>query len=296
MLLTSSNLTTLFTTFNAAFKKGLGTAPSYYKSVAMVMPSTTDEGQYGWIKQLPGLREWLGPRIVNNISLAGHVIKNKLFESTISVPRTSIEDDQYGAFSSILQEMGLAAGTHPDQLVFALLRDGFVKNGQDGQFFFDTDHPVEINGTVNFLSNVQTGAGTPWFLLDTSRAIRPLVFQERLPYELQSMTDSSDEVVFKNDEFLYGVRARGNSGYGLWQLAFGSRQALNAANYALARAAMSEFKGEGGTPLGVRPDTLIVPPSLESAGLQLLNSEYGTGGVSNEWKGTAKLIVTPWVI
>ena len=59
---------------------------------------------------------------------------------------------------------------------------------------------------------------------------------------------------------------------------------------------MQEFKGDGGRPLGVMPDTLVVPPSLESAGLQILNSEYGTGGVSNEWRGTAKLIVTPWVL
>ena len=110
------------------------------------------------------------------------------------------------------------------------------------------------------------------------------------------MTDSSDQNVFKNDEFQYGVRARGNAGYGLWQLAFGSKAALSAANYAAARQAMQEFKGDGGRPLGVMPDTIVVPPSLESAGLQLLNSEYGTGGISNEWRGTAKLIVTPWVL
>lgn len=296
MLITSSSLTTVFTAYNAAFNKGMGNAPSHFKSVAMVQPSSTGEEQYGWLRQVPGLREWLGPRQVNNLSLAGHVIKNKLFESTISVPRTAIEDDSYGALSTFFQEMGLAAAVHPDQLVFALLRDGFVNNSYDGQFFFDTDHPVEIGGTVTFVSNVQTGAGTPWFLLDTSRAIKPLVYQERIPYELQSMTDSSNENVFKNDEFLYGVRARGNSGYGLWQLAFGSRATLNAANYKLARAAMAEIKGEGGRPLGVKPDTLIVPPSLESEGLQIVNSEYGTGGVTNEWKGTAKLIVTPWVI
>lgn len=82
-------------------------------------------------------------------------------------------------------------------------------------------------------------------------------------------------------------------GYGLWQLAWGSQQTLNAANYAAARAAMMSFRGEGGKLLGINPTLLIVPPALESAGLQLLNSEYGTGGVTNEWKGTARLLVTP---
>ena len=296
MLITSANLTTLFTSAKAAFNQGETSAPSHWKKIALKQPSSTGEEQYGWMKNLPGMREWIGPRQVNNISLSGHTIVNKTFESTISVPRTAIEDDSYGFIKPVLTEMGKAAATHPDELTLALLREGFVKNCYDNQFFFDTDHPIEINNVMTTVSNMQAGASAAWYLLDTSRTIKPLIFQERLPYELQEMTDSSDQNVFKNDEFLYGVRARGNAGYGLWQLAFGSKAALSSANYALARQAMQEFKGDGGRPLGVMPDTLVVPPSLESAGLQILNSEYGTGGVSNEWRGTAKLIVTPWVL
>ena len=51
----------------------------------------------------------------------------------------------------------------------------------------------------------------------------------------------------------------------------------------------------GGFPLGIRPDTLIVPPSLEAVALEIVNTEYGTGGISNPWKGTAELIVTPYL-
>lgn len=296
MLITSANLTTLFTGFKAAFNQGEQTAPSHYKRVALEQPSDTGEEQYGWMRQLPGLREWLGPRQVQNVSLAGYTIVNKLFESTLGVRRTDIEDDRYGSIRPLMAEMGMIAASHPDQLIFTLLRDGFAQNCYDGQFFFDTDHPVEINGAVTAVSNMQAGAGAAWYLLDTTRAIKPLIFQKRLPYELQQLTDSSDPNVFKNDEFLYGVRGRGNAGYGLWQLAFGSKATLNAANYAAARQAMQELKGEGNRPLGVMPNVLIVPPSLESAGRQILNSEYGTGGVTNEWKGTAELIVTPWVL
>ena len=126
--------------------------------------------------------------------------------------------------------------------------------------------------------------------------IKPLIFQKRLPYELQEMTNSSDAPVFTNDEYVYGVRGRGNAGYGLWQLAFGSKATLNEANYAAARQAMQEFKGDGGRPLGVMPDTLVVPPALEGAGLDIVNSATGAAGATNKWKGTAKLIVTPWVL
>lgn len=86
-----------------------------------------------------------------------------------------------------------------------------------------------------------------------------------------------------------------NAGFGLWQLAYGSKQALTDVNYAAARAAMMSFKGDGGRILGVNPTVLVVPPALEAAALALLNTEYGTGGISNPWKDTAELIVTPYL-
>lgn len=296
MIINSSSLTTIFTGFNAAFGKGQATAIPYYQSIATTVPSTTGSEEYGWLGQFPSVREWLGQRLVRNLVAQRYVIENKLFESTIGLPRKAIEDDKYGLFTPVLEEMGKAAADKPNELVFIALAAGFSKNCYDGQFFFDSDHPVfNADGvTTSLVSNVQTGAGPAWYLLDTSRPLKPMIYQERLPYQLQQRVLDTDENVFNNDEFVYGVRGRSNVGYGLWQTAFGSKATLNSANYAAARVAMMSFMGDGGRPLGIRPDTLVVPPSLEQAGLQLLNSEYGTGGVTNEWKGTAKLIVTPW--
>jgi phage major head subunit gpT-like protein len=78
-------------------------------------------------------------------------------------------------------------------------------------------------------------------------------------------------------------------------MAWGSKQTLNAANYAIARGALMAMKGDGARPLGLVPNLLVVPPSLESAGRKILNSEYATGGETNEWKGTAELLVVPWL-
>lgn len=129
--------------------------------------------------------------------------------------------------------------------------------------------------------------------MDTTREIRPLIWQEREKYEFQQLNKTDDEHVFFYDEYVYGIRARANAGFGLWQLACGSRQTLNAANYAVARAAMSGFKADGGMILGVTPKTLVVPPSLEKPALNILNTDIGVGGASNPWKGTADLIVAP---
>lgn len=89
--------------------------------------------------------------------------------------------------------------------------------------------------------------------------------------------------------------ARLNAGFGLWQLGFGSKDSLDSTNYAAARAAMMIFRSENGRILGINPTTLVVPPSLEDAALHILNTENGEGGASNPWKGTAELIVTPFV-
>jgi phage major head subunit gpT-like protein len=226
----------------------------------------------------------------------GFTIKNRKFEATVSVARDDLADDRLGIYGPMFSEMGRNARQHPEELVFGLLRSGFTTNCYDTQFFFDTDHPVtNADGTVGTVSNVQTGGGPNWFLLDTSRAVRPIIWQEREKYEFTQINRNSDEHVFIHDEYLYGIRARVNAGFGLWQLAFGSKAALDETNYAAARAAMMDYRRDGGSILGVKPTVLVVPPALESAALYLLNTEIKTGGGSNPWKGTAELIVTPYV-
>lgn len=64
--------------------------------------------------------------------------------------------------------------------------------------------------------------GKQWYLLATRRGIRPLIFQEREKPHLISKTKEDDDNVFFTGNYLYGINARYNAGYGLWQLAYGS--------------------------------------------------------------------------
>jgi phage major head subunit gpT-like protein len=298
MIINAANIASLFQGFNASFNKGLAGAPSRYKEVAMVVPSVTTENIYAWLGQFPSLREWVGDRVIKNMAAHNYSVKNKPFESTVSVPRTTIEDDQYGVFGPLMEEMGRAAGDHPDELIFRLLADGFTTPCYDKQNFFDTDHPIKVGETETSVSNMQAGSGAPWFLLDTSRPIKPLLFQERLPYKFQTLLDENSEHVFMRAEYLYGLRARVNVGFGLWQLAFASKGTLNSANYASARSAMAALKSDEGRPLGVVPNKLVVGPSLEQAGRKLVNNQLVAEGgvsVSNEWAGSIELVVVPWL-
>lgn len=60
-----------------------------------------------------------------------------------------------------------------------------------------------------------------WFLLSTRYGVRPLILQSRIPVEFSALEGSSENG-FLRDQYLYGVRARYNAGFGLWQTAYGS--------------------------------------------------------------------------
>ncbi|MDI3259690.1 MAG: Mu-like prophage major head subunit gpT family protein [Sinobacteraceae bacterium] len=298
MIINRQNLRDLFVGFNAAFTQGFRDAPQDWPKIATPVPSTTREEHYAWLGQFPRLREWVGERVVNAMASHDYRVVNQKFEATVEVARDDIEDDHYGVYKPLFQEMGYAAATHPNDIVFPLLAAGFTGICYDGQPFFDADHPVGLpggSGGVVSVSNVQPGSGAPWFLLDVSRALKPIIFQKRREYDMRGVFDLNDEKVFMTDKFLYGVDARVAAGYGFWQQAFGSKDVLSAANYAAARQAMMAFKSDEGRPLGIKPTLLVCGPSNEGAALEILKAERNASGATNIYRGTAELLVTPWL-
>lgn len=65
------------------------------------------------------------------------------------------------------------------------------------------------------------------------------------------------------------------------------------ASYGAARTAIMGFKDEDGRPLALIPDTLEVPPALESTARLLLESDKLADNTPNPFKGTAKVLVNP---
>jgi len=278
----------LNTSFNTIFNNALGGVQVTWNKVAMEVPSTTRENDYRWLGKLQGMREWLGDRVINNVAKDGYKVTNRKFENTVGVERDDIEDDQIGIYNPLIADLGQTAAEHPDYLVWNLMKAGFATACYDGQPFFDADHPViDEEGNEVSVSNFGGGAGTTWYLLDTTRAIKPLIFQNRRPAKLTAKTNMDDDNVFMRDEFLWGVDMRCAAGFGLWQLAYASKQTLNSDNYFAARAAMQEMKGDHGRQLRLRPTLLVLPPSLEKAGLEVLKAERDAAGATNVAMGTA---------
>lgn len=296
IVVNQANLRSLYVGFKSHFQGGLDGTMSHYQQIAMTVPSSTKEEDYGWLGKFPKMREWIGDRVVHGISTHGYTIKNKPYELTIGVNREDIEDDNLGIYAPMFKAMGESVGAHPDELVFDLVKQGFTTPCYDKQYFFDTDHPVlDANGQVTSVANTDGGAGTSWFLMDLSRAVRPIVYQQRKKPTFVAKDSETDDNVFDRKEYVYGTDCRDNVGFGLWQLAWGSKQALDKAHYKLARESMQGMKGDHGRPLGIRPTHLVVPPSLEGQALEILNAERDAAGATNVYKGTAQLIVCPWL-
>lgn len=167
------------------------------------------------------------------------------------------------------------------ELVFSLLPKGFEAACYDGQNFFDEEHTSwNANGEEITVSNMQDGAGPAWYLLDATREIRPLIYQERMAYVMLSLDDVNDPNLVYNKEYRYGCDGRSNAGYGMWQMAYASKAELTAENYDAACVAMASLRGDSGKILSVKPNVLVVPPSLKTAGRNVFKPNLA-GGESN---------------
>ncbi len=288
----------LLTGWKSDFQTGLTGVETQHTKIATAINSTTKSNTYGWLGKFPRLREWIGDRQLKSIKEHSYSIVNKKFESSVSVERDDIEDDEVGIYSPLFQEMGRAAEEHPDEMVFDLLAAGTSTLCYDGQNYFDTDHPVypEVDGSgvAVSVSNFTAGAGPAWYLLDTSRAIKPLILQNRRMPHLQAMNKLDDESVFMTDKFRFGVDCRRNVGFFFWQLAHCSKAELNADNLWAVISAMRAVEGDGGKKLAIKPKVLVVPTELEKLATRMLERELDANS-SNELKGRLELIVADYL-
>lgn len=292
MLVTAASLDALRVGFRNEFNTGYKGYDPLWSKVATLVPSSTAANLYGWLKEFPRLREWFGDRVVKSISEGGYTIVNRDFEATVGVRRKNIDDDNLGIYAPMMQGLGQSAAEFPDELVFALASMAFTTPCWDGQNFFDPEHPVGDH-TV---SNMQPGALAPWILMDTTRPLKPFIYQERKKPEFVAMTAPTDEAVFSRAEYRYGVDLRANAGFGFWQMAFGSKAALNQANYEAAYQALTSQRNDEGRPINFRPNMILVGPSNRAAAKHLFESMLINGGETNVYFKDVEVVVSPWMV
>lgn len=82
--------------------------------------------------------------------------------------------------------------------------------------------PNPYKGSAELVMDTRLTSDTAWFLLDTSKPVKPFIYQERKKPVFVEQTDPQAEDVFNRKKFKFGAEARAAGGYGFWQLAYGS--------------------------------------------------------------------------
>ena len=225
MIITPQALRGIYTAFNTVFNKAFEGQHPTYEKVATVVPSTSESETYAWLGDIPGMREWIGEREIQNLSGSAYTIKNKDFELTVGVDRNAVEDDKIGLYNPSIQMLGESAALHPDELVYGLLvvPPALEADARDilvADFINGTKNTMQ--GTAEIHVEPRLASDSAWFLLCTKRPVKPLIYQQRKKAKFVSKTNETDDNVFMSKKFIYGADSRGNAGFGFWQMAYGS--------------------------------------------------------------------------
>lgn len=283
---------------SAAFTRGLSAATPQWDKIATKVPSSGKANYYGWLKDLPEIKEWVGDRQLKDLGKHGYSIENKTYESSISISKDEVDDDEIGQYSVIAQNYGDQVAMFPDKQCYPLLVAGFTTLCYDGQNYFDNDHPLATTPSTTFsnvIGNPSTDAGEPWFLIDDTKVLKPIVYQERKPFVFKNM-NPTEEYTWFNNKYAAGVDGRAAAGYSFPQLAIGSKAALTEANYEAAKVMLGEMKKADGTPIGTRATKLIVGPKNEAAAKKLIKMMLKGGGDTNIYFEDVEIVVSPFVV
>ena len=293
MTFTYEKVQDLSATIIVKFDEGLKSREPIYPKVAPTIPSNGDSNTYP-MGDLPGVREFIGDRIFNKFKEDQYTLINREWESTIEIARKFVEDDNYGFYTARAKALGSDAKGHPDILLGELIKDGFTENGlcYDKVPFFSSEHPYGPADSLQ--SNIQEGEEEIWVLVDMSRGMFPFFYQERIPTKMEQPEGLSDTTFIKNI-YLYGTYGRYAMGYGLWQLAYGSKAPLTKENYELALQSMGALVKRNGQIIGVKPTHIIVGPKNRAKAKQLFNAMLVESGSTNIYYNDVEIIELPYL-
>lgn len=139
----------------AKFDIGVSGGAPFYPNLCTIVPSTGSDEKYGFLGAMPGVREWLGDRQFQSLRAGDYTLANKEWESSVNIQKNDIDDDRLGMYGPVLEQLGMEAAYHPDELLITAIEAGESTACFDGQYFFDTDHSWGESGTQD---NDLTGA------------------------------------------------------------------------------------------------------------------------------------------
>lgn len=163
MSLDSASAVAKLRSLTVKFDNAVKSTTPFYSRLCTVIPSDGYDEEYGILGSVPQVREWIADRDFKSLRAAKYTLVNKLWESSVRVEKTDIDDDRLGIYGPILQNLGVRAARHPDKLLLSdLIVNATTNLCLDGQAFFDTDHSWGDSGTQdNDLTTAIVDAAAP---------------------------------------------------------------------------------------------------------------------------------------
>jgi len=126
--------------------------------LCFVESSASDKEKYEWLGQAPQMAELVGERKITPLSSTGYELENTTYESTVSISRNHLEDNQTGSIRRRIQQMAQTASAHVNKLVINALINGTTNTGYDGAAFFANSHTAR--GDSGAQDNLLAGSAT----------------------------------------------------------------------------------------------------------------------------------------
>ena len=106
----------------------------------------------------------------------------------MGVPVDAFDDNNVGTYVAQLEPLGGQVAAWPDQQVAAKLERGETDLCFDGSPFFSTSHQVEHgNPSAGTYGNLLGTNNPPWYLVDVTKAVKPLIWGLRMAPKLTQL-------------------------------------------------------------------------------------------------------------
>jgi len=147
-----TNLEALFKSIVKGFQDGMAYRPPVDLGfLTSAFGSTTAANYYPFLEQIPGFREWIGDREFQNLRSQKFEVANRDFELSLVMPDKDLQDDQYGMYVGLTQQV--AAGW--PVLLYELLVEVLTNRVKawDGYYMLSDSHVYGSNSIDNYTTD-----------------------------------------------------------------------------------------------------------------------------------------------
>ena len=154
-----------------------------WRDFVQIIPSTGPEENLSWIGDIPGVTEFVGRAVEQELRAYKWAITNKKWHSgPIAIDLAEFEDDKLGLQNARIKDLAMAFDRHILDLIANLIINGLgTALCYDGQYFCDTDHSegdsgTQVNKTTAALNKISFQAALAYMRIvksDTGQYIYP---------------------------------------------------------------------------------------------------------------------------